>query len=178
MPKEIKVFDYAESILKALKKGVLVSTRHGDKVNSMTISWGMLGIEWGKPIFTVFIRENRFTRTQLDGNPEFTISIPVGQYDHKIIAFCGSHSGRDTDKAKALNLDLVDGQSVSVPAIRQLPLTLECRVLYRQKQDRNAIPEAIRKTMYPEDVDSSNPMENRDYHVAYYGEIVKAYILD
>ena len=66
---------------------------------------------------------------------------------------------------------------MSAPAIRELPLTLECRVLYRQLQDRTAIPEEIRRTMYPEDVDSSSPLANRDCHVAYYGKILKAYLL-
>ena len=177
MKQEIRVFDHSEQILKAIGKGILVTTKAGGRVNSMTIGWGTLGIEWAKPIFTIFIRENRFTRSQLDANPEFTVNIPVGSCDRKIIGFCGSHSGRNVDKAAELGLTLVEGEKVSVPAIRELPLTLECRVMYRQLQDRNAIPEAIRKSMYPEDVDSSNPMANRDYHVAYYGEIVSAYIL-
>lgn len=50
-------------------------------------------------------------------------------------------------------------------------------MLYRQLQDRNAIPEFIREKMYPEDLDSTNPGANRDYHVAYYGQIVNAYII-
>lgn len=55
MKKEIEVFDYANVIIKTLKNGVLLTTKADDKVNSMTISWGTLGIEWGKPIFTVFV---------------------------------------------------------------------------------------------------------------------------
>lgn len=39
MKKEIEVFDYAAEIMKAVKKGVLVTTKVGDKVNSMTVSW-------------------------------------------------------------------------------------------------------------------------------------------
>lgn len=60
MKKEIEVFDYTNEIMKALKTGVLLTTKADDKVNSMTISWGTLGIEWSRPIFTVFVRENRF----------------------------------------------------------------------------------------------------------------------
>jgi len=41
----------------------------------MTISWGTLGIEWNKPIFTAFIREGRFTKELLDESGEFTINI-------------------------------------------------------------------------------------------------------
>lgn len=63
MRKEIDVFDYASEILKAVKKGALLTTKADNKVNTMTIAWGSLGIEWGKPIFTAFVRENRFTRS-------------------------------------------------------------------------------------------------------------------
>lgn len=173
----IDPFDYAKEITRSVGKGVLVTTRNGPTVDCMTIGWGMLGIEWGEPIFTVFIREGRFTREQLDATGEFTVNVPMGDYDRRIVGYCGSKSGRDTDKVSDLGLTLVESEEISAPAVREFPLTLECRVIYRQMQDRDAIPESIRKTMYPEDVDSSNPMANRDYHVAYYGKIVKSYIL-
>lgn len=178
MKREIDVFDYSELIMKALKEGVLITTKVGDKVNSMTISWGMFGIEWGVPIFTIFVRENRFTRTQLDRNGEFTVNIPVGDYDKKIINYCGSRTGKDIDKLKDLKLNLVDSEIIDVPGIKQLPLTLECDVIYKQFQDKDTLPEEIRKKMYPEDVDSSNPGSNKDCHIAYYGKIVKAYIIE
>ncbi|MDO5521909.1 MAG: flavin reductase family protein [bacterium] len=178
MKQEINVFDYAETIMKAVKKGVLVTTKAGDQVNTMTISWGMLGIEWDLPIFTIFVRENRFTRTQLDENEEFTVNIPIDQeYDKRIIGYCGTRTGKEIDKAKELKLDLVDGDLVNVPGIKQLPLTLECKVRYKQLQDRTAIPAEIREKDYPENVDSTNSGANKDYHIAYYGEIVKSYII-
>lgn len=177
MKQDIHVFDYANDILNAVKTGVLVTTKAGEKVNSMTISWGTLGIEWGKPIFTVFVREHRFTREQLDANMEFTINVPYGEYDKKILGFCGSRTGRDTDKVKELNLTLEEPEVISVPGVKELPLTLECKVLYRQLQDRTAIPEDILEKNYPQDVDSSYPLANKDFHIAYYGEIVRAYII-
>lgn len=178
MKKEIEVFDYANEIMKSVKTGVLLTTKADDKVNSMTISWGTLGIEWSKPIFTVFVRENRFTKHQLDKNPEFTINIPYGAYDKKILGFCGTKSGHTTDKIKELNLSLETPNNVSVPAIRELPLTLECRVVYKQKQDENEFTEEDRNMFYPQDVDSSFHGANKDYHTAYYGEIVSAYIIE
>lgn len=125
----------------------------------------------------MFVREGRFTREQLDASMEFTINVPYGDFDKKILGYCGTRSGRDTDKISDLNLTLVDSDVVKAPGIKELPLTLECKVLYRQMQDKNAIPEFIREKMYPEDVDSSAPGANRDYHIAYYGQIVKAYII-
>ena len=112
MKKEIEVFDYATEIMKAVKKGVLVTTKVGDKVNSMTVSWGTIGIEWGKPIFTIFVRENRFTKDQLEKNPEFTVNIPMGEFDRKILGVCGTKSGRTNDKIGELNLSLEEPKSI------------------------------------------------------------------
>lgn len=178
MKKEIEVFDYANEILKAVKKGSLLTTKVGDKINSMTIAWGTLGIEWNKPIFIAFVRENRFTKSQLEKNGEFTINIPYGEFDKNILAFCGSKSGYDIDKIKELNLTLEPPNVVSVPGIKELPLTLECRVIYKQKQDGNQITEENNNRFYPQDIDSSFHGGKKDYHIAYYGEIVDAYIIE
>lgn len=177
MKQKIEVFDYAKEIVSAIPKGVLLTTRNGDKVNTMTIGWGTLGVEWGLPIFVTFVREGRFTREQLDASREFTINVPYGEFDKQILGYCGTKTGRDTDKISDMNLTLVESELVKAPGIRELPLTLECKVLYQQLQDREAIPASIREKMYPENLDSSNPGANRDYHIAYYGQIVKAYII-
>lgn len=147
-------------------------------MNSMTISWGMLGIEWAKPIFTIFVRENRFTKEQLEQNPEFTINIPYGVFDKKILGVCGIKTGRSTDKINDLNLMLETPNVISVPGIKELPLTLECRVIYKKKQDSQSITEENKTKFYPQDVDSSFHGANKDYHTAYYGEIVSAYIIE
>lgn len=177
MKEKIDVFDYAGEIMKAMKTGILLTTKAGDQVNTMTIGWGVLGIEWAAPIFTVFVRESRFTRDCLDKNPEFTVNIPIGDFDRKILGIAGAKSGRDLDKIEALGLHLEQPEVLSVPGIAEFPLTLECRVVYKQLQDRDAIPQEIQEKFYPQDVDGSFPMCNRDFHIAYYGEIVAAYII-
>ena len=182
MKKEIDVFDYTTEIMKAVKKGVLLTTKAEGKVNSMTISWGTFGIEWGKPLFTTFVREHRFTKEQLEKNPQFTINIPYGEESiknaGKILGFCGTKSGKNVDKVKELNLTLEEGENISVPGIKELPLTLECRIVYKQKQDFGAMSKEMIERYYPQDVDSSFSGANKDIHIAYYGEIVKAYIAE
>ncbi len=177
MKKEIDIFDYAGDILKQLKTGALITTKALDKVNTMTIAWGTIGIEWNKPIFIAFVREGRFTKELLDKNPEFTINIPYGKHNEDILRFCGSNSGKDVNKIKKLGLTLIESEKISVPAIKEIPLTLECKIIYKKLQDKNAIPQAIKERCYPKDVSSSFYGSNKDYHIAYYGEILKAYIL-
>lgn len=174
MKQKINAFDYAGQITKVLGKGVLLTTKYGDRVNTMTIGWGMLGIEWGKPVFIALVRESRYTKELLEKNGEFTINVPYGEFDSKIISFCGTKSGRTVDKVKELGLELEEPEAISVPGIRQFPLTLECKVIYTQKQVSDAIPEALLEKYYPCRLDHENA---RDCHTAYYGEIVNAYII-
>ena len=178
MKKEIYAFDYAGEICKAMPKGILMTTKNGDFVNSMVIGWGHIGIEWGKPIFVAYVRESRFTKTMVENHGEFTINVPMGAFDSEIIRICGTKSGRDMDKIKALGLHLEDSNVVDVPGIKEFPLTLECKVIYQQKQDLSAVPCDVLKRYYPETPGVTYAGEPRDFHYAYYGEIVGAYLIE
>lgn len=173
MKRKIDVWDYAGRILSMVEKGVLLTTKADGKVNTMTIGWGTLGVEWGKPIFIAFVRESRYTKELLDKNPEFTVNIPFGEYDKGILGVCGTKSGRDVDKFQFLGLEQEPASTISVPGIRQLPLTLECKVIYKQEQDETAI--------YREALDRYYPLDEKgkgDFHTAYYGLITDAYIIE
>ena len=168
MKKQINPLDYAQQIMSALKDGVLITASAGGRTNSMTISWGFLGIEWNRPVFVTVVRDSRFTKTLLDKNPEFTVNIPIGGGSKKILGYCGTKSGYDTDKTADLGLTPVEPDEISVPGIKELPLTLECRVRYAKKQDLKDLPSDIAAACYG----------GGDPHTAYYGEIVKAYIIE
>ncbi len=176
MKEKIDIAAYAQTITEALPRGILLNT-NGAKFNSMVIGWGALGTVWGKPAFTVYVREHRYTKAQLDSTGEFTISIPLDGPIPSIAKVCGTQSGRDVDKDVAARLTLEDAEIIRVPGIKEYPLTLECKVLYAQKQELEKIPADIREKMYPQDVDGTYPMANRDAHTAYIGEIVAAYMI-
>ena len=172
MKEAINVWEYAPQILEEIGKGVLLTTKADGQVNTMAIGWGTLGIEWKKPIFIAFVRQSRYTKALLEKNPEFTVNIPVSAYDKKIIAVTGTESGRDVDKIKKLNLTLEEGETVSVPGIREFPLTLECKVIYQQDQDLSALDGECRNRYY-----KPGTKDEEDFHTAYYGEITAAYII-
>ena len=174
MKRKIDPFDYANQILHAVKKGVLVTTKTERQCNTMSISWGTMGIQWGLPIFTVFVRGCRHTSTLLDENPEFTINIPLGEVDKEIIRYCGTKSGRDVDKFKELGLHEESPEIISVPGIQELPLTLECKVIYKQQQYPECMTDPEPHTHDPADSQDIHA----DYHTAYYGQIVSAYIIE
>ena len=168
MKRNVELWTEAGYILEKIGKGVLLTTAAAGKVNTMTIGWGTIGIQWGKPIFIAFVRESRYTKELLTRNPEFTVNVPYGELDKSILRICGTRSGRDMDKIKELGLTLEAGESVSVPGIRELPLTLECKVIYQQDQLPEAICSAAMERYYP----------NGDFHTAYYGEITGAYVIE
>ena len=171
MKEKINVFDYAEQLSKALPQGILLNTK-GEKFDSMVIGWGHLGTIWNLATYTVYVRQSRYTKAQLDRTGEFTISAPVaGKLSREVFQICGMQSGRDVDKEKTAQLTLVDADEISVPGIREYPLTLECKVLYRQDQALSGIPENIRERFY------SRGTDDGDFHTAYIGQVVSAYII-
>ncbi|MBQ9839078.1 MAG: flavin reductase family protein [Oscillospiraceae bacterium] len=177
MKKPVNVFEYTEHICKAMPKGILLTTSHAGRVNTMTIGWGMMGIEWGKPIFVALVRESRYTKELLDASGEFTVNVPFGDTDGKILGFCGTKSGRDIDKIEQMGLTLETPETISTPGLREFPLTLECKVLYKQEQQLSGIPAPILERYYPQNVPSTESGKNRDPHTAYYAEIVNAYLI-
>lgn len=173
MKKEINVWDYTGHIMKEISSGILLTTCADGEVDTMTIGWGFAGVVWAKPVFQVLVRESRHTKKLLDKNGEFTINVPMGEVDKNILTVCGTKSGRDMDKIKELGLTLEPGQTVSVPAIRELPLTLECKVIYKQEQDPAAIAPENYNRFY-----AKGTKNEGDHHTVYYGEITAAYIVE
>jgi flavin reductase (DIM6/NTAB) family NADH-FMN oxidoreductase RutF len=173
MKKKINLWEYAGHIHENVEKGVLLTTKADGRPNTMTISWGTLGNEWGKTIFTVFVRESRYTKRLLEANGEFTINVPMGEIDKRILGICGSKSGRDMDKFAELGLTEEAPEVISVPGIKELPLTLECKVIYKQDQDPAAIAQDSLDHYY-----AKGTPNGTDFHTAYYGQVVAAYIIE
>ena len=174
MKETINVTDYAGLITGMLPKGLLLNT-NGDKFNSMVIGWGHLGTLWSRPTFHVYVRQGRYTKSQLDKTQEFTISVPLKGISRDVFRICGTMSGREIDKADIFTLE--EPRTNHTPGVREYPLTIECKVLFSQELPLEKIPEDICKAMYPQDVDGTYCMANRDAHTMYVGEIVDAYMI-
>lgn len=176
MKEKVNIAEYANLINEALPKGILLNT-NGDKFNSMVIGWGAIGTCWGRRTFTVYVREHRYTKAQLDKTGEFTISVPLGEPIPEITKICGMQSGNDIDKVTEAKLTLEDANANNTPGIKEYPLTIECKVLYAERQNLALLPQDILDKAYPQNVESDFPMANKDPHTAYIGEIVDAYII-
>lgn len=177
MYQDIDLGQFAACLMHELPRGVLLTTKADGRVNTMTIGWGFLGIDWNQPTFVALVREGRYTNQMLREHGEFTVNVPNETTDRRILGLCGSRSGRDADKIAQAGLTLVEPRVIDVPGIRELPLTLECRVTYAQRQELEGIPAPLRERFYPAGVDSTHPGANRDAHVAYYAQVMDAYLI-
>ena len=79
---------------------MLITAGTAERCNTMTASWGGLGVLWRKPVATIYVRPQRYTYTFLEKNPYFTLSF-FGPQWKKQLAYCGAVSGREEDKFAA-----------------------------------------------------------------------------
>ena len=112
---------------------MLVTAGTAERCNTMTASWGGLGVLWGKPVATVYIRPQRYTLEFVEREDCFTLSF-FGEEYRKALALCGSKSGRDVDKVKACGLTVRWGAG-DAPFFDEAEWVLVCRKLYAQDMD-------------------------------------------
>lgn len=141
---------------------MLVTACSDDKANTMTASWGGVGIMWGKPVATVYIRPQRYTKEFIDDNEYFTVSFLPEKY-RKALNVCGSVSGRNVeDKWEQAGLHplFTDGTA----AVEEADEIYVCRKLYAQEMKPECfIDKECDDKWYPA----------KDYHTMYIAEIVK-----
>lgn len=177
LKEKVDVFAYAGEIVRGIHTGALLTTKTPSLTNTMTIGWGTLGINWARPVFAAYVCKMRYTAAMLEENPEFTVNLPLGPFDKKILGICGSAHGNEVDKIKKADLTPVPSDIVAPPGFKELPLTLECKVIYRQLQDLKLYPPDIFKKFYPQDIPGTATMFNKEPHYTIFGEIVNAYII-
>ncbi len=155
----------ASKVMKALSKGVFLSTSANESNNVMTIGWGSIGYIWGKPVFMAMVRPSRYSIDLIENTSEFAVSIPAEGTLKEALAYCGAKSGRDVNKITATGLSYVPGRTISVPVISGCSLYYECKVIYKQIMDLTTANEDVLK-WYP---------DKEDKHILYYGEILACY---
>ncbi len=135
-----------------------------ENFNTMTCSWGAMGVIWNAPSVTAYVRTTRYTFDYLEREKRFTISVFPEEY-RKALAFCGAHSGRDTDKVSATGLTPVTLDDV--PAFAEAKLVLVCEKMYSQMMDVSHFADpSLVDTFYSKDA----------MHKMYIGRLLSAYV--
>ena len=144
------------------KQWMLITAGNEEKCNTMTASWGAVGVVWGKPSATCYIRQSRYTKTFVDDSEFFTLTV-LKDGCRDALNLLGSKSGRDMDKMHESSLTpvMVEGQ----PTFEEAKLVLICRKVCKTFIGPDDMTAEIRERSYAD----------RDYHTMYIGEIVAAY---
>ena len=143
---------------------MLITAGTASQCNTMTASWGGLGVIWGAPAATCYIRPQRYTKEFVDREDYFTLSF-FGEEHRKALQLCGSKSGREVDKVKECGFT-VRAAECGAPWFEEAELVLVCRKRFVQPMDPDNIPQDVKDRFYPEE----------DYHVMYIGEIVEVLV--
>ena len=112
------------------KDWALVTAGTKLKSNTMTVSWGGVGVLWGKNVAFIFIRDSRYTKELLDAGEFFSISF-LGNSYREALNYCGSHSGREEDKIKNAGLNVAFRHSI--PYIDEGNFVLLCKKMAATK---------------------------------------------
>lgn len=145
------------------KDWLLITAQKDGKCNTMTASWGGLGVMWGKDVAFIVLRPQRYTKEFVDASPSLSICVLPERF-RKEYSYLGSVSGRDEDKIAKAGLTVVhDGE---VPYFEEAHTALICRKLYAQPYRPECfIVDGIDQKWY----------EN-DYHTMYICEIEKVLV--
>jgi flavin reductase (DIM6/NTAB) family NADH-FMN oxidoreductase RutF len=126
------------------KDWMLLTAGGKEKHNTMTVAWGGLGMLWGLPVATVYVRPERLTYSFLNENESFTLCAFDENWREKLV-LCGTKSGREVDKDALCGLTPVESESGAV-YYAEARLAVVCKKIYTQDFDLSRIAdERVRK---------------------------------
>jgi flavin reductase (DIM6/NTAB) family NADH-FMN oxidoreductase RutF len=162
---EIKPEQFEYSPFKLIGEDwMLITAEKEGKLNSMTASWGGLGVMWNKNVAYIAIRPQRYTKEFVDASDTFSLTFFDPSFK-KDMAYIGSTSGRDEDKIEKTGLTVlhIDG----IPFFEQSKIALLCKKLYAQEfKPECFLSQKLNDMMYPDG----------DHHTFYIAEVKKILI--
>lgn len=143
------------------KEWALVCSGDEKKSNMMTVSWGGIGVLWGKDVVYIFIRDSRYTKEFIDSTDYFSLAFLSDEYKESLV-YCGSNSGRGINKWEKANLTPVLKNGVVYP--KESSLAFLCKKMA-------AVP--IHKEDMLADTIYTDWYQDDDMHTMYVGEIIE-----
>lgn len=165
--RKIEIGELTDNTIKLISENwMLISAGNQDKFNLMTASWGGTGFLWNKAVAFIFVRPERHTFSFIETETHFTLSFFEQEYKD-ILTFCGTKSGRDTDKIKETGLTPYFTE-LGNPVYREAIVTFECRKMYAEMLSDDAFIDKIPLSRWYG--------ENNGLHKMYIAEIVNVWI--
>ncbi|MBD5556780.1 MAG: flavin reductase family protein [Roseburia sp.] len=154
--------DYLEfnPFTKIGKEWALLTAGTKLNANPMTISWGGMGVLWGKNVVFVFVRDSRYTKELLDKMDFFSLTFLDETY-RASLNYCGSHSGREGNKWEGASLTM--GVRLGIPYVDDGNLVLLCQKMSATRiTEESFLDPEIKGKWY----------QDGDMHTMYVAEII------
>lgn len=163
--KKIRTDEIKENVFSLIDRDwMLITAGQPGHFNTMTASWGGFGILWHEPVSFIFVRPNRYTYGFLEKYNGYTLSFFDEGY-RKALNYCGSHSGRDGDKAAAAGLTPLSTPGGNI-YFEQARMVIECSKMYFSDIDPLNFRDDLIPKNYPK----------KDYHRMYIGRILNCWV--
>ena len=67
------------------KEWLLITAGNEEKCNTMTASWGAMGVMWGKNVVYIFVRDTRYTKEFIDKQDTFSLTFFDKSYNSNLL---------------------------------------------------------------------------------------------
>ena len=142
------------------KDWMLISAGNKEKANTMTASWGGLGVLWGKNVAYIFVRDSRYTKEFIDANDTFSLTFFF--FFMSALKYLGIVSGRDENKIAGARFNV--NYSDDTPFIDEGNLVFICKKMSATRMTADQfIDPKLADTFY----------KDSDMHTLYVGEITQ-----
>jgi flavin reductase (DIM6/NTAB) family NADH-FMN oxidoreductase RutF len=159
--KQIDITDFNHNVFRLIGSDwMLITSGNKKSFNTMTASWGGLGVLWNKNVVFCFVRPSRFTYLFMEKSDYFTLCFFDENYKD-ILTFCGTHSGKNINKIEKAGLIPLE-TSLGNIYFKQAQLVMECEKIYFQDiTPKNFVNPSIEQNY-----------NGKDYHRIYIGEVL------
>ena len=163
---EIKIQDFDLNPFTSTGRDWCLVTAGDEKgINTMTVTWGMMGYLWAGPVVSAYIRPTRYTKKFVDEQDCFSFSFFDGY--KKELKVLGVKSGRDGDKISEVGFNSIflDG----VPAFEEAKTVIIVQKLYEGEIDpEKFLDKSIAEKLYTKE----------EPHIVYTGRVKRIYVKD
>lgn len=149
-------------------QAILVTCRDkNNKTNVITIAWHTT-VSKKPPLYGISVGPARYSHDLIKNSKEFAVNFASYTLVEKI-HFCGTHSGRKTDKTKEAKLTLEKIKGFNTPIIKECYAHLLCK-LYKSIElgDHTFFVGEVVNALYDKGVFVHDTLDNKKVQPCYY----------
>lgn len=145
------------------KDWMLITAEKDNKVNTMTASWGAMGVFWDHNVVFLFIKGARYTKEFIDNSDTFSVTFYDTDKYRKDLTYLGTVSGRDEDKIGKVGFTIEHDDGI--PYFAEAKTVLLCKKLSKHFiAPEGILDPSIAPKWYT---------DGNGYHDMYVGQVLK-----